>query len=87
MKCINVNSWCVLSAIQVANADVRTNAATLLLDVFPLQDHYQNKQDQEEALQRQFTIMKVMICATINDLTLPLLWCIESLNISCSNKF
>lgn len=44
---------------QVANADVRTNATTLFLEVFPLQDHSQYKQDQEEALQRQFNIMKV----------------------------
>ena len=45
--------------LQVANPDVRTNAATLLLEMFPLQDHNQNKQEQDEALQRQFTIMKV----------------------------
>jgi len=48
---------------QVANSDVRTNAATLLLEVFPLQDHYNNKQEQEEALHKQFTIMKVSVVA------------------------
>lgn len=48
-------------SLKVANADVRTNATTLLLEVFPLQDHCQNKQDQDEGLQRQFTIMKELL--------------------------
>ena len=53
--------WSLILPSQVANSDVRTNAATLLLEVFPLQDHYNNKQEQEEALYKQFTIMKVSV--------------------------
>ncbi|XP_065883679.1 condensin-2 complex subunit G2-like [Dysidea avara] len=48
-------------SLKVANSDVRTNAAILLLEVFPLQDHYNNKQEQEEALHKQFTIMKELL--------------------------
>ena len=45
---------------QVANPHVRANAATLLLDAFPLQDPDSTREDIDQIMQKQFDAM--MVC-------------------------
>ena len=44
---------------QVANADVRANAACLFLDTFPLQVTDSTREERDVMLQKQFDILKV----------------------------
>ena len=44
---------------QVANADVRANAACLFLDTFPLQMTDSTREERDVMLQKQFDILKV----------------------------
>lgn len=46
---------------KVTNSDVRANAATLMFDVFPLQDPALHNEQADTALQRQFDLMHVGI--------------------------
>ena len=48
-----------MSVFQVANSDVRYNAAVLFFDVFPLQNHELNVQESDQLLQKQFDLFRV----------------------------
>lgn len=46
-------------SLKVANSHVRANAATLLMDVFPLYDPECSEEDVDQSVQHQFDIMRV----------------------------
>lgn len=46
-------------SLKVASPQVRTNAATLFLDVFPLQDPDSTRQEIDTVMQKQFDAMMV----------------------------
>ncbi len=46
-------------SLKVAQSHVRANAASLLLDAFPLQDPNQTREQTDSLLQKQFDLMTV----------------------------
>ena len=45
--------------LQVANSSVRANAASLLIEAFPLQDPEANREDTDALMQKQIDILEV----------------------------
>ena len=52
-------------SLKVANSHVRANAASLMLDAFPLYNPEYNKEEVDEAMQQQFDVMRVRRCITV----------------------
>lgn len=52
-------------ALRVANAHVRANAVTLMLDAFPLLEPQACRQDMDQQLQQQFDLIKVGLLGRI----------------------
>ena len=53
-------------SLKVANPHVRANAASLMLDVFPLYNPECSKEEVDEIMQQQFDIMRVRASYSTN---------------------
>ena len=57
-------------SLNVANSDVRVNAATIMFDVFPLQNPGTSVQEADQILQRQFDVMHNLLSDSVVEVRL-----------------